>query len=227
MNPADVFKESAQYIKGVGPKRYSVLNRLGIYTIGDLLYYFPRRYEDRSSFSPIAQLRSGEHACVKAKVSRMGFWRSKKGLTVFELTVHDSSGTLKVLWFNQPFMKRYFKVGQELIFYGKAEKAHQMQMNVPEFELVSGTDSELHMGRIVPLYPLTASLNQRYLRTLVYRALEKYCTYVPDILEYTLRDKLQLLPLTLALRTIHFPDGFAQKDQAYRRLVFEEFFYCK
>lgn len=218
---------SAQYIKGVGPARFKLLNRLGIHTVGDLLYYFPRRYEDRRTFSPISQLEVGKYATVKAEVFKLNLWRSRKGLSIFEVALADNSGVFRAVWFNQPFMKRYFKAGQEIILYGKVEKYRYLQMNAPEYEFVSEAEekkSSLHIGRIVPIYPLTTKLNQRYLRTLVSRAEQVTQTNIADILPYSLRQRLGLLPLTLAIRYIHFPQDFSGRDAAYRRLVFDEFF---
>ena len=224
MRATDILTNSAQYIKGVGPARFKVLNRLGIQTVADLLYYFPRRYEDRRQFLPVARLEVGSYATVKAEVLRLNLRRSKRGLAIFEVAVGDESGVISCVWFNQPFLRRYFKAGQEIILYGKVEKYRQIQMSSPEFEFVSGEDSSLHIGRIVPIYPLTSKINQRYLRTIVNRALESCHSFVPDILSYSLRKKLELLPLTLAIRYIHFPEDFAGKDSAYKRLVFDEFF---
>ncbi len=220
----DVLENSAQYIKGVGPARFKVLNRLGIHTVEDLLYYFPHRYEDRRKFVPIARLEVGNYATVKGEILTSNQRLSKRGLSIFQIAVGDASGVLLAIWFNQPFMKRYFMVGEELILYGKVEKYRQLQMNSPEFEQVSGKDNFLHMGRIVPIYPLTSKLNQRSLRTIISRALQNFCSYIPDMLPYVLRTKLDLLPLTLAVRNIHFPEEYASQTSAYRRLVFDEFF---
>lgn len=216
--------KSAQYIKGVGPARFKVLNRLGIHSVADLLYYFPRRYEDRTNFVPISQLKIGSYATVKGEILRLNLRRTKKGLSIFQIAVGDESGVISCLWFNQPFMKRYFKVQQELILYGKVEKYRQIQMNTPDFEFVSEKDSSLHIGRIVPIYPLTAKINQRYLRTLIDRAIKICHAFIPDMLPYSLRQRLKLLPLTLAIRFIHFPQDLPGKEEAYRRLVFDEFF---
>ncbi len=216
--------DSVQYIKGVGPARFKVLNRLGIHTVGDLLYYFPRRYEDRRKFVPIARLEVGNYATVKGEILSSNQRLSKRGLSIFQIAAGDDSGIILAIWFNQPFMKRYFRVGEEIILYGKVEKYRQLQMNSPEFEFVSGKESFLHMGRIVPIYPLTSKLNQRSLRTVISRALQNFGSYIPDMLPYVLRTRLGLLPLTLAVRNIHFPKEYASQTSAYRRLVFDEFF---
>jgi ATP-dependent DNA helicase RecG len=220
----DILKNSAQYIKGVGPNRFKLLNRLGIYTVEDLLYYFPRRYEDRRVFSPIAQLQPKSLATIKGEILTLNMHRSKKGLTILQLTVADDSGVITVVWFNQPFMKRYFKIGQTVILYGKVERYRRLQMSSPDFEIVKDEDSSIHMEKIVPVYPLTSRLNQKALRTIIHRAVKACFSFIPDILPYNLRTRLKLLPLTLAIRHIHFPQDFAARDAAFKRLVFEEFF---
>jgi ATP-dependent DNA helicase RecG len=224
LSAADKLQRSVQYIKGVGPAKFKILNHLGIYTVGDIFYYFPRRYEDRRNFVPISRSKIGNYATVKGTIRTLGLYRSKKGLSIFQIAVEDASGVLVAIWFNQPFMKRYFKKGQEIILYGRVEKYKRLQMNAPEFEFVSEKEGCLHIGRIVPIYSLTAKLNQRYLRTIVSKAIQNFCSFIPDMLPYSLREKLGLLPLTLAIRYIHFPPDFTVKEKAYRRLVFDEFF---
>jgi len=216
--------KSAQYIKGVGPARFKVLNRLGIHTVGDLLNYFPRRYEDRSNFMPISKLEIGKYATVCAQVLKVNLRRTKRKLSIFQITVSDDTGVLEVIWFNQPFMRRYFKIGQEVILYGKVERYRALQMNSPEFEFVSNVDSSVHTGCIAPIYSLTAKINQRYLRTIIHRAQESYTASIEDYLPCSLKAKLDLLPLKLAVKYIHFPKAFSDRDAAYRRLVFDEFF---
>lgn len=217
-------KTSAQYIKGVGPARFELLNRLGIHTVGDLLYYFPRAYEDRRNIRSISELEEGSFATVKAEVVKASLRRSRSGMAIFQVVVNDNTGVLEAIWFNQPFMKRYITPGQAVILYGKIEKHNGLQMQSPEFESVSDSEESLNIGRIVPVYPLTAKLNQRYLRKIITRGLESSCSFVPDVLPHILRKKLELLPLALAVRNIHFPDDFDLQGGAYKRLVFDEFF---
>lgn len=224
MNAEDILKQSVQYVKGVGPVRVKVFNRLGINTVEDLLYYFPRRYEDRSIFLPIAQLQDGICAAVKGRIITVNARRSKRGMVILQAVVGDDSGTILAVWFNQPFLQRYFKAGQEIILYGKAERYHHLQMTSPDFEQVPADGKSLHIGRIVPVYPLTAGLNQKSFRRTVSQAIQSCFSFIPDIIPYALRQRLGLLPLTLAVRHIHFPPDNAARETAHRRLVFEEFF---
>lgn len=121
-----------RYLKGIGPKRAKALNKLGINIIDDLLYYFPKRYEDRTNFVTIAKLKAGEIQTIKAEVLARGERQSfkRRGFSIIEVAVGDSSGRIFCVWFNQPYLKDYFKVGQSLILYGKVESYNaRLQMN--------------------------------------------------------------------------------------------------
>lgn len=219
---------SVQYLKGIGPKRAKVLNKLGISTIEDLLYYFPRRYEDRSEFLSISQLKEGEFQTIKAQVLAKGerqSWR-RRGFAISEIAAGDKTGKIFCVWFNQPYLKDHFKVGQNLVLYGKIERyAGRLQMNSPEFEVVSDEQGEsLNIGRITPIYHLPKGLTQRYFRQLVKCALDEYLTEISDFLPYDIRSRSNLLNLARSLSNIHFPDNFQIRKEAYRRLCFEEFF---
>jgi ATP-dependent DNA helicase RecG len=163
---------SVRYVKGVGPKREKIFNKLGVRNIEDLLYYFPRRYEDRTRFVPIAKLEAGKEQTVKATVVVSGQRRSwrRRGFSITEAVVEDETSRLSCVWFNQPYLKQYLKPGTVLILYGKVDiHSGKLQMNVPEFEVVSednnkiGTSREgrgesLNIGRIVPVYSLPEGL---------------------------------------------------------------------
>lgn len=219
---------SAQYIKGVGPERFKLLKKLKIENKIELLYYFPRRYEDRSKFTPISKIREGNFETIKGEVLAKGERKTWKGLKIFQVALGDETGKLFGVWFNQPYISKYFKVGQKAIFYGKVEKFGQdFQMNSPEYELISEDDDDslsLHIGRIVPIYPLTEDLTQRTFRQVVKNCLEELIPYLTDNLPYNVRARHELLNLPQALNNIHFPQDFSYLEKARQRLVFEEFF---
>lgn len=221
-----VFEVPAQFMKGVGPRRADVLKRLGIRTVADLLYHVPRRYEDRSRFVPIAQLTPEHSATVQGQVAGSSLFRSKRGSVIFQLVVKDPSGTLVALWFNQPYMRTWFQVGDRLILYGRAELVgRKRQMYVPEFELITDDDQDtIHTGRIVPIYPATSGLHQRAIRSVIKQAVDQFAGQVPDPLPPTLRQRYELLPLPLALRGIHFPASEPQRRRAEERLGFDDLF---
>lgn len=217
-----------QYLKGIGPKRSASLAKLGIVTIEDIFYCFPRRYEDRTNFISIHQLKEGETRTIKAEVlarDERRSWR-KRGFTITEVAVGDKSGKIFCVWFNRPYLKEYLKVGLTLILYGKIERyGSRLQMNSPEFEIVSGSqDESLNIGRIVPVYSLPEGITQRYFRQTVKLVLDDYLPYTHDSLPYDIRIRNDLLNLAKALINIHFPDNPEMQKEAYRRLSFDEFF---
>src|SRR3989338_4718629 len=167
-------RESAQYVKGVGPHRSKLLNRLGVQTIWDLLTYYPRRYEDRSQFIPIARVKVGEFHTIRGEVLASGVRQTKaRKMSLFEIAVSDGSRIIYGVWFNQPYLKDYFHVGDKVILYGKVEVFQYLQMSSPEFEILTNDDEDsLHMGRVVPIYPLTQGLTQRPLRGIIYQSME-------------------------------------------------------
>ena len=156
-----------QFVKGVGPAKAKLLANLGVVSVEDLLYLFPHRYEDRSQFVPIAGLKPGEiqTICGQVVTCRRNFY--SKNRTV-EATVADKSGRISCVWFNQPYLDKVFKAGQEVVLYGRVDVFRsRTQMVVPDYELISAEDRSLNIGRIVPVYPLTRGINQRYLRKLM------------------------------------------------------------
>ncbi|MDD4980905.1 MAG: ATP-dependent DNA helicase RecG [Candidatus Omnitrophica bacterium] len=219
---------SIQYLKGIGPKRAKVFSGAGINTIEDLLYYFPRRYEDRTNFISISKLQEGSTYTIKAEVLAKGERHSyrRRGFGITEVAVGDATGKIFCVWFNRPYLNEYFKVGQTLVLYGKIEKYDaRLQMNSPEFEIVSaGPDKSLNIGRIVPIYSLPQRLTQRSLRQLIKYALDEYLPKINDTLPYDIRSRNNLLNLAKALLNIHFPESPEMQKEAYNRLSFEEFF---
>ncbi|HTY44794.1 MAG TPA: ATP-dependent DNA helicase RecG [Patescibacteria group bacterium] len=219
--------DSVRYLKGIGPGRAKLLHRLGIASVEDLLYYFPRRYEDRTNFTTISALQEGQIHTIKGKVLTAGARRSfrRRGFSIVEALVEDATGTLACVWFNQPYLKEYFKPGQYLVLYGKVDRyAGRLQMSAPEFELVSDETDSLEAGRIVPVYSLPEGMTQRYFRQIVKTCLDEYLPSLADFLPYDIRTRHALLNLAKAVINIHFPEGPQPQQEAHRRLSFEGFF---
>ncbi|MFH1442068.1 MAG: ATP-dependent DNA helicase RecG [Candidatus Omnitrophota bacterium] len=219
---------SIQYLKGVGPKRAKIFNKAGIWTVEDLLYYFPRRYEDRAKFSSVSELKEGDTQTIKVKILARGqrqSWRRRR-FSILELAVGDDTGRISCVWFNQPYLKEYFKVGLTLILYGKVERyGKRLQMSSPEFEIISDdTDESLSIGRIVPVYSLLQGLSQRGLRRFIKETLDEYLPKLNDFLPFDIRSKNNLVNLAKSILEIHFPESFNSQKEAYRRLAFQEFF---
>jgi ATP-dependent DNA helicase RecG len=219
---------SIRYIKGIGPKRLKIFQKIGIETVEDLLYYFPKRYEDRSSFLNISQLKEGQYHTIRAKVLARGERTSfrRKNFKILEIVVSDGTDKLFCIWFNQPYLKNYFKPQTELILYGRVERyANRLQMNSPEFEIVESEKiSSLNMGRITPVYTLPQGISQRKFRQIIKYSLDKYITKIKDFLPYDIRSRHNLLNIAKALINIHFPQDLNLQKEAYLRLSFEEFF---
>ncbi|MDD5128734.1 MAG: ATP-dependent DNA helicase RecG [Candidatus Omnitrophica bacterium] len=219
---------SIQYLKGIGPKRKESLSDKGVNTIEDLLYYFPRRYEDRTNFSAISDLKDGEVRTIKTQVLAGGqrnSWR-RRSFSITEAVLADKTGKINCVWFNQPYLKEYLKPGASLILYGKVEIYNgRMQMNNPEFEFLDSEDLDsLNIGRIVPIYTLPKGFSQRSMRNLIKGALDEFMPKVKDYLPFDLRSRNNLLNLAQSLINIHFPQDFSLQKQALLRLSFEEFF---
>lgn len=218
-------EKPVRYLKGIGPKRSEALERLGIKNVSDLLYFFPRRFEDRSTFKPIRSLRIGDFCTVKGKILTLGVRRAKN-INIFEVAVDDGTGFVHAVWFNQPYLKQYFKKDDEVILSGKLDFYNRLQLNSPEYEILNGTNEDtVHTGRITPIYPLTEGLKQRPIRAamkdLVDQCLEDE---IEDFLPEYLLDRLKLDGLKAAIKNIHFPESFEALDRSRTRLIFDEFF---
>lgn len=222
-----------QFLKGVGPKRFAFFKRLNLATLRDLIYHFPRRHEDRRIFLTINQLVPGQKQTARGIITGSAVFRAKTGTVILQVVVKDATGTLIALWFNQPYMRRWFPKDQEVILYGLVEPVgKRFQMMAPEFELVppaapgqAAPARSLHMGRVVPIYPATSGLHQRELRAAVAAALRALLLSLPDPLPEEIRERHHLPSLRQALRDVHFPPKPEAVTPAQDRLTFDELFY--
>jgi len=218
---------------GVGPERAEQLARLGIRTVEALLLHRPRRYEDRRQFRPIGALGPGEAALTRGTVVALGVKTFRRGTkSLFELILDDGTGRLHCRWWNLPFMEKYFTVGQQVVAFGRLAELRPRTMDHPETEVVeSGAEQFLHVNRIVPIYPLTEGLTQRWLRALIWRALERFAgqaaapwSAYPAAAQAQCQRRLAGWPgRGEALRWLHFPESLEQAERARRRLALDEF----
>ncbi|HQP10631.1 MAG TPA: ATP-dependent DNA helicase RecG, partial [Candidatus Omnitrophota bacterium] len=219
---------SVQYVKGVGPARKKLLAQLGIETIEDLLYFFPRRYQDRRNVVSIAQTKVGEWQTISgkilAKASRRS-WYTKKHVS--QMTVDDGTGRIDCVWFNQPYLDRYFTEDKKVVCYGKVDVyKDRLQMVSPEYEILESDDDEsLSIRRIVPIYPLTRGVSQRYLRKTIKASLDRYKEQLQEHLPVPLRNKHRLSNIKRSISNIHFPESFEKQQEALNRISFEEFYF--
>jgi ATP-dependent DNA helicase RecG len=232
-----------QYLKGVGPRRASDLQRVGLSTVEDLLERFPIRYEDRGTFQTIAALRPGVAASIAGEVISCGIRPTRRPrFKIFEMLVRDRTGVLRAVFFNQPFLNDVFHPHQRVILFGQLElSSHGMQMQNPQYEILKADgetegagesdDETLHTGRIVPIYEKTGTLTTKVQRAIVHRALSALPETIADPLPAEVRARQQLVDRRTALLDVHFPPAGtpietlnAFRSPAQRRLIFEEFF---
>lgn len=216
--------DEVKYIKGVGPNRAELLNKLNIYTLEDVIKYYPREYEDRSKKTKIGESIDGQECLIEAiVVSKMTEIRTyKKNMTIYKLIVRDETSTCELLWYNQPYLKKIFRLGETYKFYGKINKKIGIyEMISPIFDKINETKNT---GKIIPIYPLTYNLSQNTIRKIIANGLEyskgKLLENIPD---YIL-SKYNLLGIENAINQIHFPKNFENFKKARNRLVFEELF---
>ncbi len=213
---------------GVGPERAAQLARLGIQTVEDLLLHRPRRHEDRRKFVAIAALRLGEPATVRGTVVALGLKRYRHGQkSVFEIVLEDGTARLHCRWWNLPFMEKYFKVGDEVVAFGKPLSLKPRTIDHPETEVSEGgEESFIHLNRNVPVYPLTEGLPQRWLRGLMWRTLEQHERHIAEpwpALRLAEQASLGVPTRALAVRQLHFPEAEEAVEIARRRLALDEF----
>lgn len=214
-----------QYIKGVGPRRAELLRRIGVHTVEDLLWLLPRRYEDRTHIKPIREIEEGETLTVMGRVLATGEQRTRSRMNIFKAAVSDDTGVIYANFFNQPYIKEYFKKDSRVVLYGKVTRfGRQLVMNVPEYEILEGDElTSIHMGGIVPIYPATEHLNQRFIRSLIRTVLSEYSNYIEEIIPADIRTRLELMPIRRAFWNIHFPEDEMLRIKARTRLAFDEF----
>jgi ATP-dependent DNA helicase RecG len=239
----DLSEFQIQYIKGVGPQRVKLLNRLGIKTARDALYYLPYRYEDRSNLKKISDLQYGTTETVIGKVISAEVIRiPRRNLKIFELTLNDGSGLMKGKWFNQPFMKNNFKVGQEVVLCGIIKKNPYLgigfEMENPEYEIVtdgpstqSRDDAFIHSNRVVPVYRTTSGLSVRQFRAIMFNLANTCIADVSDPVPLDILKRNGLPGLTESLSGVHFPESNVDiallnrgSSQFHKRLAFDELF---
>jgi ATP-dependent DNA helicase RecG len=210
---------------GVGEKNTESFQRLGLHTIGDLLWYFPRRYVDYSMTKPINRLWYGETVTVLAAVREATTRRTKRG-TITEVTVADGSGSLLVTFFNQPWIADRMRAGQLLALSGKiGQYLGRLTMTMPEWEFLER--QQIRTGGIVPVYALTAGIHQNFLRRHTHNAVTRLAGRLPDPLPADILDEGKWMPLGQALQQIHFPTSWDALKGAKDRLGFEELLYLQ
>jgi len=210
-------------LQGVGPRQAERLAKLGIHTIRDMLYFFPRRYDDYSQLKPINRLEYGEEVTIIAQVWDAGARETRGGGVIFKATLSDGTGFIEATWFNQPYLAGRIKRGQQIVISGKVDEyLGRLCFTSPEWEPLE--QELLHTARLVPVYPLTAGLSARRLRRLMKRTVDYWSKRLPDHLPASVRQEAGLMDLETAIAQIHFPDDKDMLERARYRLAFDELF---
>jgi ATP-dependent DNA helicase RecG len=222
-NEPAALNASVDVLTGVGPRHAQTLSKLGIYTLRDMLYHFPRRYDDYTQMKPINRLKYGEIVTVIGTVQSLASRKLKSGkLNIVEAIVSDGTAAIRITWFN-PWIARQLSQGEQIVLSGKTDQyLGRMTMNNPEWEPLDS--QQLNTNRIVPVYPLTAQISQRWLRGQMNDVVTYWAARVQDPLSEELRRSADLVDLPTALLQIHFPDSWESLKKAQQRLAFDEIF---
>jgi len=214
--------QNIQYIKGVGPSRITLLNKLGIYTLEDLITFYPREYEDRGVIKNICDLTPGENATFKGiAMSAPKEARIKKNMTITKLVVRDGTGSALLTWFNQSYIKNQFESNMEYTFYGKVNSNAGGRVEVSPLTFDKEGENK-NTGKIIPIYPLTAGLSQNVLRSIIENAMKICNNQFEEFLNENIRKKYNLCEENFAINNIHFPEKSEYFMIAKKRIAFEE-----
>lgn len=217
--------DSIQWVKGVGPKKAKLLSKLNVFTIRDFLYLPPRKYLDRSEIKAIKDIRIDEEVTVEGKVVSVNSRRSRKGKLICDVAVYDGTGIVVGRWFNQSWVKERFGKKDRLLFSGKVEFFKGIYIVNPDYEFLSEEDTELiHTGRIIPVYPLTKDLGQRFMRRTINYILQNLTDKIEDPFTNNMLKRYNLISLDKALYNLHFPSTKNVLSAARKRLAFQELF---
>lgn len=213
-------KKDIRFLKGVGEARASSFRKLGINTIGELLYFFPRSHEDRSLNKNIEDCADGETVCVNALVlTGVRENRIRKNMTIYSLQISDETSAMKVIWYNNKYVKNAFSIGKRYVFCGKIQKrGRNVELINPIYE---NEGINKYTGKIIPVYPLTSGLSQKIVQSAMESALE-YALPLNEYIPESICKKYNILDINSSMKNIHLPENFSLYNKARRRFVFEE-----
>ena len=211
-------------ISGIGPRSATTLKKLNLETLGDLLWHLPRRYDDYSQLKTINRLWYGEEVTIIATVDKIIVRKARGGkMQIIEAVVSDGTGSIRATWFNQQWITKQLSAGKAVVLSGTIDQyLGKLVMKSPEWELLEREN--LHTNRIVPVYPLTAGIGQKWLRKVIYAVVDRFARRLEDPLPESVRASAEVVPLQVALQQVHFPDSWEQLQRAQQRLSFEELF---
>jgi ATP-dependent DNA helicase RecG len=222
--PAEILATPVQYLKGVGPTRAENLERLGLRTVQDILFFFPRDYQDLSELRSIADLDEGVSVSVCGVVEETDLRETGSGRSVVGVLIRDANHFLRAIWFNQPYLRQRFEAGRRILVSGVVKmNGGRWEMVHPKVEFLDGNAAP-PAGRILPIYSLTEGLNQQQVRRIVEGVVESSACAVPEAFSDDFLDAHNLWPIQAALSQIHKPTSRETLEQARRRFIFQELF---
>lgn len=211
-----------QYVKGVGETKAALFKKLGIFTVGDIINHYPRDYEDRSHLKKLTSLQDGERCSFEGTIaSRVLESRPRKGLVISRVSIMDETGMINAVWFNQPYLKNYFKIGEKYMFFGTITRKRSFEAVNPVYERIDKSEP-VNTCRIVPIYPSTGKLTQNAIRSAIRNALEYAGDSLADVIPQRIKLEYNLADTRYAIYNIHYPESDDAFLKARERLVFEE-----
>jgi ATP-dependent DNA helicase RecG len=213
-----------EFVRGVGPARAPMLERMGLRTALHLLFNFPRDYQDLSDERTVANLEEGRSQSVRGQVLEIGATSSGFGKSRLSILIGDGTGHLRATWFNQPFMRGKFAEGQHVLFTAPPKMRGLMwEMSHPQVTWLADEEATID-AKLVPVYSLTEGLTQYHMRRIVRAAVDEFADVLEEVFPTVLLNKYNLMPLVEAVRTIHHPVDREAMERARRRFVFQELF---
>ncbi|HDY76057.1 MAG TPA: DNA helicase RecG, partial [Candidatus Marinimicrobia bacterium] len=218
-----------QYIKGIGPKRATALATAGILTVEDILYYYPRRYLDRTTVKSIRDLKKNDEATIVGTIEVCGERQTRKR-KLYQAVLSDGTGLINLVWFNGvKYIKNAIQKGDRMAIHGTVEFYNGLQIIHPDYDKLDTDADPINTGAIIPLYPLSAELKKaridhRSFRRII-KTLADQIQYFTDYLDEEIIRVGNLCSLKNALQNIHFPESLKDLNEAIHRLKFDEHFF--
>ena len=207
--------------KYITAKQLSNLKSLGINTVYDLIYYFPRAYDDRTNIKKIGELKFNEYVVIKANVMSVVNLTVRSGKKIVKAMVSDGTGIMEILWFGMPYIKKSLRIGEEYLFIGQTKKAAVFQLINPEYKLFSG-QQKVSENEILPIYSSNKNITQNSLRKLVEKFLVNFLNYFEENIPKELIKEYKIMERKSAIKNIHYPVSMKEIEEAKRRFAIEE-----
>ena len=207
--------------KYITAKQLSSLKSLGINTVYDLIYYFPRAYDDRTNIKKIGELKFNEYVVIKANVMSVMNLTVRSGKKVVKAMVSDGTGIMEILWFGMPYIKKSLRIGEEYLFIGQTKKSAIFQLINPEYKLFSG-QQKISETEILPIYSSNKNITQNSLRKLIEKFLVNFLNYFEENIPKELIKEYKIMERKSAIKNIHYPVSVKEIEEAKRRFAIEE-----